>query len=78
MDNNKLNDKIKQVLDGSLQEQKDLHEISIGKLSTTVLLTRLLGQLKKIEDKDLQQVLRTLSYMVYTTSLQHKPNNKRR
>jgi hypothetical protein len=78
MDNNKLNDKIKQVLDGSLQEQKDLHEISIGKLSTTVLLTRLMGQLKKIEDKDLQQVLRTLSYMVYTTSLQHKPNNKRR
>ena len=74
----KLNDKIKQVLDGSLQEQKDLHEISIGKLSTTVLLTRLMGQLKKIEDKDLQQVLRTLSYMVYTTSLQHKPNNKRR
>ena len=45
MDNNKLNDKIKQVLDGSLQEQKDLHEISIGKLSTTVLLTRLMGQL---------------------------------
>ena len=78
MDNNKLNDKIKQVLDGSLQEQKDLHEISIGKLSTTVLLTRLMGKLKKIEDKDLQQVLRTLSYMVYTTSLQHKPNNKRR
>jgi hypothetical protein len=78
MDNNKLNDKIKQVLDGSLQEQKDLHEISIGKISTTVLLTRLMGQLKKIEDKDLQQVLRTLSYMVYTTSLQHKPNNKRR
>jgi|TARA_B110000438_G_scaffold278938_1_gene302936 hypothetical protein len=76
MDN--LNNKIKQVLDGSLQEQKDLHEISIGKLSTTVLLTRLMGQLKKIEDKDLQQVLRTLSYMVYTTSLQHKPNNKRR
>jgi hypothetical protein len=37
-----------------------------------------MGQLKKIEDKDLQQVLRTLSYMVYTTSLQHKPNNKRR
>ena len=76
MDN--LNNKIKQVLDGSLQEQKDLHEISIGKLSTTVLLTRLMGQLKKIEDKDLQQVLRTLSYMVYTTSLQHIPNNKRR
>lgn len=75
---NNLNNKIKQVLDGSLQEQKDLHEISIGKLSTTVLLTRLMGQLKKIEDKDLQQVLRTLSYMVYTTSLQHKPNNKRR
>ena len=74
----KLNDKIKQVLDRSLQEQKDLHEISIGKISTTVLLTRLMGQLKKIEDKDLQQVLRTLSYMVYTTSLQHKPNNKRR
>ena len=71
MDNNKLNDKIKQVLDGSLQEQKDLHEISIGKLSTTVLLTRLMGQLKKIEDKDLQQVLRTLSYMVYTLSLIH-------
>ena len=57
----KLNDKIKQILDGSLQEQKDLHEISIGKLSTTVLLTRLMGQLKKIEDKDLQQVLRTLT-----------------
>ena len=74
----KLNDKIKQILDGSLQEQKDLHEISIGKVSTSLLLTRLLGQLKKVEDKDLQQVLSTLSYMVYITSLQHKSNKGRR
>ena len=74
----KLNDKIKQILDGSLQEQKDLHEISIGKVSTSLLLTRLLGQLKKFEDKDFQQVLRTLSYMVYITSLQHKSNKGRR
>ncbi len=49
--NKDLNDKIVQVLDGSHQDDMDIHEISIGKISSTFLLSRLMGQLKKIDDK---------------------------
>jgi hypothetical protein len=74
--NKDLNDKIVQVLDGSHQDNMDIHEISIGKISSTFLLSRLMGQLKKIDDKPLMEVLKTMSYMIYTTSLQHNTPDK--
>jgi hypothetical protein len=73
-----LIEKTQSVLDGSFEEQQTLDEISLGKIGTTVLVSRLLGQLNKIEDKSLRDVLKTLGYMIYTTSLQHKKDNKRR
>ena len=69
--NKDLNERIIQVIDGSHQDGMDIQEISIGKIGSTVLLTRLMGQLKKIDDKSLRDVLKTMSYMIYTTSLQH-------
>ena len=73
-----LIEKTQEVLDGSFEEQPTLDEISLGKIGTTVLVTRLMGQLKQIDDKSLRDVLRTLGYMIYTTSLQHKKDDKRR
>ena len=58
-------------LDG-LSEQELLTEISLGKISSTVFLGKVLMNVKKIEDKSLQEVLRNMSYMIYVTSLQHK------
>ena len=74
--NKHLNEKIIQVIDGSHQDDMDIQEISIGKVGSTVLLTRLMGQLKKIDDKSLRDVLKTMSYMIYTTSLQHNTPDK--
>tara|TARA_B100000767_G_scaffold261409_1_gene272995 strand:- start:182 stop:412 length:231 start_codon:yes stop_codon:yes gene_type:complete len=73
-----LIEQTQQVLDGTYDEEKTLEEISLGKIGSTVLLSRLLGQLKKVQDKPLQDVLKTMSYMIFTTSLQHKKDNKRR
>ena len=62
-------------LDG-LSEQELLTEISLGKISTTVFLGKVLMNVKKIQDKSLQEVLRNMSYMIYVTSLQHKSKKK--
>ena len=62
-------------LDG-LSEQELLTEISLGKISTTVFLGKVLMNIKKIQDKPLQDVLRNMSYMIYVTSLQHKSKKK--
>ncbi len=74
--NKDLNERIIQVIDGSHQDGMDIQEISIGKIGSTVLLTRLMSQLKKIDDKSLRDVLKTMSYMIYTTSLQHNSPDK--
>ena len=62
-------------LDG-LSEQELLTEISLGKVSTTMFLGKVLMNVKKIQDKSLQEVLRNMSYMIYVTSLQHKSKKK--
>ena len=56
----------------TLSEDELLTEISLSKISTTVFLTKVLMNVKKIQDKSLQEVLRNMSYMIYVTSLQHK------
>ena len=58
------------------REQELLTEISLGKISTTVFLSKVLMNVKKIQDKSLQEVLRNMSYMIYVTSLQHKSKKK--
>ena len=60
----------------TLSEQELLTEISLGKISTTVFLGKVLMNVKKIQDKSLQEVLRNMSYMIYVTSLQHKSKKK--
>ena len=45
--NRDLINKSQDVLDGTRQDEIDLQEISLGRISSTVFLTRLLGQLKK-------------------------------
>ena len=59
-----------------LSEDELLTEISLSKISTTVFLTKVLMNVKKIQDKSLQEVLRNMSYMIYVTSLQHKSKKK--
>ena len=49
-----------------------LVEISIGKISTTILVGRLMRLVKGIKDRNLQKSLSTLGYMIYTVSLQSK------
>ena len=46
-----LIEQTQQVLDGTYDEEKTLEEISLGKIGSTVLLSRRLGQLKKVQDK---------------------------
>ena len=60
----------------TLSEDELLTEISLSKISTTVFLTKVLMNVKKIQDKSLQEVLRNMSYMIYVTSLQHKSKKK--
>ena len=60
----------------SLNEDELLTEISLGKISSTVLMGRLLGQINQLKDKELSKVLRTIGILIYITSLQHKSKKK--
>ena len=57
-------------------DQELLTEISLGKVSSTVVIARLLGQVNKLKDRQLGQILRTLGVLIYITSLQHKSKKK--
>ena len=50
----------------------DLSLTEIGKVSSTMMIGKLLTQVRNVKDKELGQVLRTLGILVYITSLQHK------
>jgi len=39
-------------------------------------MSKVLMNLKKLQDKPLQEVLRNMSYMIYVTLLQHKSKKK--
>ena len=60
----------------SLNEDEILKEISLGKISSSVMMMRLLTQVNKLKDKELGQVLRSLGVLIYITSLQHKSKKK--
>ena len=57
-------------------DQELLTEISLGKVSSTMMVGRLLTQVRKLKDKELGQTLRTLGILIYITSLQHKSKKK--
>ena len=65
-----------QELFNPIDEQELLQELSIGKISSTVLLSRGLNQIKQLEDKNLQSVLKTLIQMIFITSIQHKKTKR--
>ena len=54
------------------QTQQELVEISIGKLSTTILIGRLKLLSNKIKDVSIRKSIMSLGYMIYTVSLQSK------
>ena len=65
-----------QELFNPTNEQELLQELSLGKISSTVLLSRGLSQIKQLEDKDLQSVLKTMIQMIFISSLQHKKKKR--
>ena len=65
-----------QELFNPTDEQELLQELSLGKISSTVLLSRGLNQIKQLEDKNLQSVLKTIIQMIFITSLQHKKTKR--
>ena len=52
--------------------KEELLEISLGKISTTVLIGRLKLLTRKIKDSTISKSLMSLGYMIYTVSLQSK------
>ena len=52
--------------------RQELIEISLGKISTTVLIGRLKLLTRKIKDTVISKSLMSLGYMIYTVSLQSK------
>ena len=54
------------------ETKQELIEISIGKISTTVLIGRLKMLTRKIKDTTISKSLMSLGYMIYTVSLQSK------
>ena len=60
----------------SLTEEELLTEISLGKVSSTMMVGKLLTQVRKLKDRELGQVFRTLGILIYITSLQHKSKKK--
>tara|TARA_B100000925_G_C21871599_1_gene414500 strand:- start:532 stop:834 length:303 start_codon:yes stop_codon:yes gene_type:complete len=67
--------KTQEILETSnldLEQQEFLKEISLGKISTTVLVGRLKLLTNKIKDIKLRKVFMGLGYMIYVVSLQQK------
>ena len=52
--------------------KQELIEISLGNISTTVLIGRLKLLTRKIKDSTISKSLMSLGYMIYTVSLQSK------
>ena len=54
------------------ETQQELVEISVGKISTTILIGRLKLLSNKIKDVSIRKSIMSLGYMIYTVSLQSK------
>ena len=62
----------------SLSEEEIIQEISLGTIAGTVLVGRLLHQVKGIKDKSLQDSLRSIGYMLYAIQLTQRKQMKSR
>ena len=74
-DDFKLNNLTEEELTRDISDLS-LTEISLGKVSSTMMVGKLLTQVRNVKDKELGQVLRTLGILIYITSLQHKSRKK--
>ena len=63
----------------NLTEEELINEISIGKISSTVILGRLTQLTRKMKDRQLGEVFKWIGFLIYNVSLQQKSkkeNNK--
>ena len=56
----------------NLTEEELINEISIGKVSSTVILGRLVQLTRKMKDKKLGEVFKWIGFLIYNVSLQQK------
>ena len=69
---NQFNKSINEIEQLDQDTKQELLEISLGKISTTVLIGRLKLLTRKIKDSTISKSLMSLGYMIYTVSLQSK------
>jgi len=60
----------------TLSEEELITELSLGKVSSTVVVSRVMMLTRKLQDKKLGEVLKWLSILIYTVSLQQKSKKK--
>ena len=60
----------------TLSEEELITELSLGKISSTVVVSRVMMLTRKLQDKKLGEVLKWLSILIYTVSLQQKSKKK--
>jgi hypothetical protein len=60
----------------NLTESELITELSLGKISSTVVVSRVMMLTRKLQDKKLGEVLKWLSILIYTVSLQQKSKKK--
>ena len=61
----------------NLSEEELINEISLGSISSKVLLGRIVVLTRKLEDKNLGRVLQFISYLIFVVSLKIFKKNKK-
>ena len=56
----------------NLTEEELINELSIGKVSSTVILGRLVQLTRKMKDRQLGEVFKWIGFLIYNVSLQQK------
>lgn len=56
----------------NLSEQELINEISLGKVSSSVILGKLVQLTRKMKDRQLGEVFKWIGFLIYTVSLQQK------
>ena len=56
----------------NLSEQELINEISLGKVSSSVILGKLVQLTRKMKDRQLCEVFKWIGFLIYTVSLQQK------
>ena len=61
----------------NLSEEELINELSLGSISSKVLLGRIVVLTRKLEDKNLGKVLQFISYLIFVVSLKIFKKNKK-